>query len=166
MSFSSAIRISLPARANAPVVLGYLACYVLLDWISYVDAYGPLGITPWNPPPSLSTFMVIRYGPAMAPWLWVAALAAESLVRNVAAPWPVGLLGCAWLAAGYTVAALLLQRRLRFDPALATLRDATVFAVTAVIATLAIGIGYIGSYVAAGVVPGDAFRGRNSRSAT
>jgi signal transduction histidine kinase len=157
MSVSSAIRISLPARASAPVILGYLAFYVFLDWISYVDPYGPLGITPWNPPPGLSILMVIRYGPAIAPWLWVAALAAEFLVRDVAAPWPVMLLGCAWLAAGYTGAALLLQGRLRFDPALATLRDATVFAGTAVIATLVIGMGYIGTYVAAGVVPGDAF---------
>ena len=93
----------------------------------------------------------------MVPWLWVAALAAEILVRGVAAPWLVVLMGCAWLAGGYTAAALLLTRRLRFDPALATLRDATVFAGTAVIATLAIGMGYIGIYVAAGVVPGGAF---------
>jgi signal transduction histidine kinase len=157
MSVSGAIRISLPARADAPVILGYLALYVFLDWISYVDPYGPLGITPWNPPPGLSIFMVIRYGPAMAPWLWVAALGAEVLVRDVAAPWPIVLLGCAWLAAGYTAAALLLHRRLRFDPTLAKLRDATLFAGTAVIATLAIGMGYIGIFVAAGIVPADAF---------
>ena len=157
MSFPSTLRLPLPTRVDAAVVLCYLASYVFLDWISYVDPYGPLGITPWNPPPGLSIFMVIRYGPAMVPWLWVAALGAEILVRGVAAPWLVVLMGCAWLAGGYTAAALLLTRRLRFDPALATLRDATVFAGTAVIATLAIGMGYIGIYVAAGVVPGGAF---------
>ncbi len=157
MTVSAAIRVFVPAHANALVLLGYLALYVFLDWVSYVDPYGPLGITPWNPPPGLSIFMVIRYGPAMAPWLWVGALAAEMLVRDSAAPLPIVLLGCAWLAAGYTAAALVLHRRLRFDPMLATLRDATVFASTAVIATLAIGMGYIGIYVAAGVVPSNAF---------
>ena len=148
---------SLPARADALVILGYVACYVFLDWISFVDPYGPVGITPWNPPPGLSIFMVIRYGPAMAPWLWVAALAAEVLVRDSAAPLPIVLLGCAWLAAGYTFVALVLQRRLRFDSMLATLRDATVFVSTAVVATLVVGIGYIGIYVAAGVIPADAY---------
>ena len=157
VSISSTIRVSLPGRAHPAVVLGYIVFYVFLDWVSYVDPYGPLGITPWNPPPALSIFMVIRYGLAMVPWLWVAALSAEILVRDISAPWTVMLLGCAWLAVGYAMAALMLQRHLRFDPALASLRDATVFVGTAVIATLAIGMGYIGIHVAAGVVPGDVF---------
>jgi two-component system, LuxR family, sensor kinase FixL len=157
MSVSDAIRIHLPARADVPVILGYLALYVFLDWISYVDPYGPLGITPWNPPPGLSIFMVIRYGPTMVPWLAVAALAAEMLVRDSAAPLPIVVAGCAWLAAGYTATGLVLHHRLRFNPMLATLRDATVFASTAVVATLAVGMGYIGIYLAAGVVTGDAF---------
>ena len=154
---TAAIRIVVPARANMSVVLGYVAFYIFLDWISYVDPYGPLGITPWNPPPALSIFLVMRYGPAMAPWLWGAAIAAEILVRGVAAPLPIVLLGCGCLAAGYTAAAEVLRRSLHSDSALATLRDATIFAGTASIATLAIGMGYIGIYVAAGVVPGTAF---------
>jgi two-component system sensor kinase FixL len=157
MTLSRALRISLPARAQAPVILGYVAFYVFLDWISYVDPYGPLGITPWNPPPGLSIFMVLRYGAAMAPWLWLAAFAAEMIVRDSAAPLAVVLIACGWLAAGYTGAALVLQRRLRFDPMLATLRDATVFVSTAVVATFGIGMGYIGIYLAAGVVHGDVF---------
>jgi two-component system sensor kinase FixL len=137
--------------------MGYLALYVFLDWVSYVDPYGPLGITPWNPPPGLSMFIVIRYGPAMAPWLWIAALAADFLVRDIAAPWTVQVVACAVLAAGYTGAALLLRRWLHLDSALATLRDATTFAATAVIGTLIIGIAYVGVYVAADVVAVDAF---------
>ncbi|MEO8753530.1 MAG: hypothetical protein ABI624_12715, partial [Casimicrobiaceae bacterium] len=149
--------IALPTRAAMPVVAGYLALYVFLDWVSYVDPYGPLGITPWNPPPGLSMFVVIRYGTPMAPWLWIAALAADFLVRDIAAPWTVQMLACGILAAGYAGAALLLQRWLRFDTALATLRDATVFVVTAVTCTLVIGMAYVGLYVAAGVVAVDAF---------
>jgi signal transduction histidine kinase len=157
VSLARALPVALPARAGAGVIAAYLACYVFLDWVSFIDPYGPLAITPWNPPPGLSIFMVMRYGPAMAPWLGVAALAAEVLVRDVAAPLPVLALACAWLAAGYTCAALLLTRRLRFDPALATLRDATAFAGTAVAATLVIGMGFIGIFVGAGVVALDAF---------
>lgn len=157
MSLSSTLRSALPRRAGAGVVVGYVALYVLLDWVSYVDPYGPLGITPWNPPPGLSIFMVLRYGPAMVPWLWVSAFAAEVMVRSVVAPWPVAVLACAWLAVGYAGTALLLQRRLHFGPGLATLRDATVFVGTAMVAALVIGAGHIGLHVVAGVVSSDAF---------
>ncbi|MCC6193428.1 MAG: MASE1 domain-containing protein [Burkholderiales bacterium] len=153
MILSHRLPVALPTRAGVSVVAAYLACYLFLDWISFADPYGPLGITPWNPPPGLSIFMVLHYGPTMAPWLGVAALAAELLIRDVPAPWPVQLAACAWLAASYTAYALLLQRRLRFDPALATLRDATVFTGTTAIAALVIGMGFIGIFVAAGVVP-------------
>ena len=144
MTVSAAIRVFVPAHANALVLSGYLALYIFLDWISYVDPYGRARDHPVEP----ATGPVNLHGhplrPGMAPWLLVAALAAETLVRDSAAPLPIVVLGCAWLAAGYTAAALVLHRRLRFDPMLATLRDATVFASTAVIATLAIGVVYIG----------------------
>jgi signal transduction histidine kinase len=149
--------ISLPTRRDKFVVVGYVALYVFLDWISYVDPYGPLGITPWNPPPGLSMFVVLRYGTPMVPWLWVAALAADFLVRDLAAPWMVQVLACAVLAAGYACSAVVLKRWLHFDQTLATLREATTFAVTAVLSTLVIGVAYIGIYVATGVVSSDAF---------
>ncbi len=101
--------------------------------------------------------VVLLLGVRMAPWLALAALVAEILVRGVPAPWPVLVLGCAWLAGGYAGAAVLLERRLRFDAALATLRDATTFVVTSVAATLLVGAGYIGLFVMAGVVPAGAF---------
>ena len=40
----------------------------------------------------LSLFLLLRFGLRMTPWLFVAALAAEVLVRGVPAPWPV--IGC------------------------------------------------------------------------
>jgi signal transduction histidine kinase len=147
----------LPLRADARVVAGYLALYLFLDWVSYVYPFGPLGITPWNPPPGLSMFVVLRYGASVTPWLWVAALGADFLVRDIAAPWGVQLLACAVLAAGYAGAALLLKRWLRFDPMLSTLRDAVLFAVTAIMAAGVTGAAYVGIYVAAGVLGIDAF---------
>ena len=119
--------------------MGYVVLYVALDWISFIDPLGPLGITPWNPPPGLSLFLLLRYGLAMAPWLFVAAFLAEVLVRGVPAPWPVIVAACALLAGGYALVAALLRGRLRFHGEFATLRDVTVFtAVAAVAATLVI----------------------------
>lgn len=148
---------TLPRKSGGVVIAAYLLAYVALDWVSYVAPYGPLGITPWNPPPGLSVFVVMRYGPTMVPWVFAAALLAEVLVRGIAAAWPVVLLACAWLAVGYAGATLLLQRVFKFDGTFGTLRDATIFAGTAVVATLGIGLVYIGIFAAAGVVPAEAF---------
>ena len=156
MSISTAT-IPLPMRAGLWVVASYLGLYVFLDWVSYVYPFGPLGITPWNPPPGLSMFVVLRYGASMAPWLWVAALAADFLVRDIAAPWGVQILACGVLATGYATAAVLLKGWLRFDPALSTLRDATAFAAIASMAALVIGTAYVGTYVAFGTLGFDAF---------
>ena len=33
---------------------GYVAAYVALDWLSFLNDYSGLGITPWNPQPGLA----------------------------------------------------------------------------------------------------------------
>ncbi len=80
---------SLPLPRGAPLIALYLVLYVALEWVSYIDPLGPLGITPWNPPPGLSLFLLLRFGLRMTPWLFVATLCGEVLVRDVPAPWPV-----------------------------------------------------------------------------
>src|SRR5688500_18370111 len=42
------------SRSHLEIALGYLAGYVLLDWLSYVHPFAPFGITPWNPSTGLS----------------------------------------------------------------------------------------------------------------
>ena len=97
-------------------------------------------------------FMVMRYGPAVTPWLFVAVLVAEVLVRGIAAAWPVVLLACAWLAIVYAGAAVLLQRVLGFDGRFVRLRDASLFVGIGACAALIAGVVYIGIFTLAGVV--------------
>lgn len=141
------------------VALGaaYVVVYVALDWISNIDPLVPLGITPWNPPPGLSLFLLLRFGLRMAPWLFVAALSAEVLVRGAPAPWPFTVAACALLAAGYTLVVVLLRRRLRFHDEFATLRDATVFTGTVVAVTFVIAVLYIALFVTSGMLPASSF---------
>ena len=40
---------------------GYIALYVLLDLVSYILPVLPLGISPWNPPPGLTLFLLLLY---------------------------------------------------------------------------------------------------------
>jgi signal transduction histidine kinase len=142
---------------GAPLIALYILLYVALEWVSYIDPLGPLGITPWNPPPGLSLFLLLRFGLRMTPWLFVATFCAEMLVRDVPAPWPVIVAACALLTVGYASMAALLRGPLRFNDELATLRDATVFSGAIAATTLILAVVYIGLFVAAGVIAPAAF---------
>jgi two-component system, LuxR family, sensor kinase FixL len=127
------VRIALQAAGTAgfgrrrlpPVHLcaAYLAAYVLLDWASFMHAFSDLGITPWNPPPGLSFAFLAAFGLGAAPMLFVAALAAELIVRGMAAPAPAVILAALAPTAVYSSACWLLVGRLRVDLAVARLRD-------------------------------------------
>ena len=61
--------LALPSSPGPALIGAFLAGYVVLDWVSFIDPVGPLGITPWNPAPGLALFLLLRYGLPFAPWL-------------------------------------------------------------------------------------------------
>ncbi len=127
-----------PASARYWLVGGaYLAAYVALDWISYEYEFAPIGITPWNPPPGLSLVLLLREGLAFAPWLFVAAAAADILVRGLVS-WEYTIASAAIIAAGYGLAAAWLRGGGRVGPRLGGLRD--VVALIAISALAAAGV--------------------------
>jgi two-component system sensor kinase FixL len=115
-----------------------------------------LGITPWNPPPGLSLALLLRHGLHQAPWLFVAAFAAEILVRGAPAPLTVLVISSVVLAGGYALVAWLLGARLKLNPDFESVRDATVFTTTATVATGVVALAYVGLFVIVGVLPTDA----------
>jgi two-component system, LuxR family, sensor kinase FixL len=137
------------------LVAGYIAAYVALDWVSYIYPIAPLGITPWNPPPGLSLALLLRHGLHLAPWLFVAAFAAEILVRGAPVPLALLALSSVVLATGYTLAAGLLRGLLKFDPDFGSVRDATVFAAATVLATGLVAFAYVGTFTIPGILPID-----------
>jgi signal transduction histidine kinase len=156
-ALARATAFALPRHSPAAVGAAYVALYVFLDWVSFIDPFGPLGITPWNPPPGLSVFVVMRYGKGMLPWLFAAAVLADVFVRGLTAPWSYVAAACAWLAVGYTATTVLLSKTATIRGRIATVRSAAAFMATVVCATFLIGVGYIGIFVVGGVVPIDAF---------
>lgn len=145
-------RFTLPLRRGAPLGVAFVALYIALDWVSLIDPLGPLRITPWNPAPGLALFLLLRLGLALTPWLFVAALATETLIRGVPAPWPAVVAASVLLAGGYAGVAALLRGRLGLHGEFVSLRHVTVFTLTATAATLVIGLVYVGLFLAAGVV--------------
>ncbi len=142
----------MPAKRTAVIAAGYVLAYVALDWGSALDPLGPLAITPWSPPPGLSLALLLAAGLRFAPALFVAALAAEVVVRGLPAGLAAATASSLVLAAGYTAAAWLLLRPLRVDRRLATLRDVAWFVAVVVVATLVVATGYVAVYTAAGKI--------------
>jgi signal transduction histidine kinase len=142
------------ARMPTPVVaVAYVALYVALDWVSFIHPVGAFGITPWNPPPGLSLAFLLRYGIRQGPWLFVAAIAAEFLVRGAPAPLPVLVAASLLLAVSYTALAALLTRVLRVDADLRSLRDVTVFVAAAAVACAIIALAFVALFARSGVLP-------------
>ncbi|MGE5170548.1 MAG: MASE1 domain-containing protein [Rudaea sp.] len=149
------------ARTPSPFVVGaYVAAYVALDWVSFIDPIGAFAITPWNPPPGLSLAFLLRYGVRQGAWLFAAALVAEFLVRGAPAPLPLLIAASLLLAASYTAVAAFLTHVLRMSPDLSTLRDSAIFVVTAAIACGAIALAFVSLFAGSGLLPpGEFWRG-------
>ena len=143
---------------GAVIGVAYVALYVALDWVSFIDPVAAFAITPWNPPPGLSIAFLLRRGVRQGPWLFVAAFAAEFLVRGAPAPLPVLVAASLLLAVSYTVVSALLVRVLRIDPDLATLRDASAFIVAAVVACGVIALAFVALFAGSGLLPPGEFR--------
>ena len=135
------------ARRLAPIA-GFLAGYVLLDWVSYIQPLGTFAITPWNPPPGLALAFLLRYGWRNGPWLLVAALLADVIVRGVTAPAWVPLVSAAVPAIVYTAAAALLARA---PSPLGSVRGMALFLAAALAATLAAAVALVTVYRVAGL---------------
>ncbi len=144
--------------ASPAIIVGYLVAYVALDWISSVSPIGPFGITPWNPAPGLSIAFLLRYGLRQGPWLFVAALSAEFIVRGAPAPLPILVAASMLIALAYTGVTALLVRVLDFRPNFASLRDMAIFIGTTGLACAAIAMAFVSLVAGSGLLPVQEFR--------
>lgn len=142
---------------RALVGAGFILAYVALDWVSFIHQFSPLGITPWNPPPGLALAAMLIRGPVVAPLVFVGALLADILVRDLPAPLAPTLVSAAMIAAVYAGAAHVLGRVFGLDPALARLRDVFALMLVAGVAAAAVAVLYVGIFTAAGLLPPEDF---------
>ena len=136
----------------AVIGIGYLASYVLLDWVSFIQPFAPFGITPWNP-----RWIELRSGAVVRPTVPATAVcgaaARRSSVRQLPLPWPVELAVCAVIGGGYAAGlTVLLRPATRFNPALASMRDLILLLGVAAASSAAVAACYVGVLVAAGLL--------------
>ncbi len=152
-------------RALPPALLAalFLACYILLDWASFVHPWAPVGITPWNPPPGLSLALLLIKGLRWSPLLMVAALAADVIVRDLPAPWLPTVMSAGAIAVGYTMAAAILRRRIRSPHAFGRVGDMMTLMAVAAPTAFVVGLAYVGAFTWAGAIPAQQYWGAVAR---
>jgi two-component system, LuxR family, sensor kinase FixL len=142
------------SRRHIEIALAYLAGYVLLDWLSYVHPFASFGITPWNPPTGLSFALILLFGTEFLPWLFIAPVLADVLVRGLPLPLTAELAAALIIGGGYAAAtAILLFPRFHFDPTLTSRHSLLLLMVVAVTSTAAVAGIYVGALVAFGILP-------------
>jgi len=140
------------------VGLGYLAGYVLLDWISFIEPYGPVGITTWNPGTGLSLALGLIFGRPVIPLLFIAPLLSDLILNQSPVPWSVELSFVAVIGSGYSAALLFLLRpRVQFDPALSSMRDLILLMLVALLSTAFVASSYVVVTILAGLLPTNEF---------
>lgn len=136
------------------VVIGYLAGYVLLDWISFVEPYTPANITPWNPHTGWSFVLVLLFGRRMIPLLFIGPLLADFVLNLAPVPWVVELSFVVLIGGGYSAALVfLLRSSVRFDPALSSMRDLVLLMLVAGVSAAFVASSYVGVAILTGVLP-------------
>jgi two-component system, LuxR family, sensor kinase FixL len=142
------------SRRHIEIALAYLAGYVLLDWLSYVHPFANFGITPWNPPTGLSFALILLFGTEFLPWLFVAPVLADVLVRGIALPVTAEIAAAIIIGGGYAGATvLLLAPQLRFDPALRSRHSLVSLIAVAVMSTAVVAASYVAMLIAFGLLP-------------
>ena len=142
------------SRRHAEIAIAYLAGYVLLDWLSYVHPFASFGITPWNPPTGLSFALILLFGAEFLPWLFVAPVLADAIVRGFALPVAAEVAAAAIIGGGYGLAATQLWApRLRFDATLTSRHSLLLLIGVAAVSTAVVAASYVGMLVAFGILP-------------
>jgi two-component system, LuxR family, sensor kinase FixL len=137
------------ARRHIEIAITYLAGYVFLDWLSDVHPIANVNITPWNPPTGLTFAFILLFGLPFLPWLAVAPVLSDAVVRGPTLPLGAELAQALIIGGGYAAAmAFLLSKRIQFDPSLATPRSLLLLLVTTVVSTAAVTVAYVGMLVA------------------
>src|SRR5262245_58129025 len=105
LSLASAIPMPGPlARRHIEIGIAYLAGYVLLDWLSDVHPIANVNITPWNPPTGLTFAFILLFGTAFLPWIAVAPVLADAVVRGLTLPFGAELAQAVIIGGGYAAA--------------------------------------------------------------
>ena len=124
-------------RQAVVVVCVYVASYVVLDWISFVQVLPSVGFTLWDPSPAASLALLVLKGLRFAPALFVAGVISDALVGGFPSGIQSTLASELIIAIGYTCVAAALRRFAHADQGFPRLVDVVWLLLIAAAGTLA-----------------------------
>ncbi|HEX9462344.1 MAG TPA: ATP-binding protein [Alphaproteobacteria bacterium] len=95
--------------------LVFIGVYVALDWVSVIEPFGELGITPWNPPAGLIFALFLAQGLPAFFVSFAAFILADLLLRGFLTPPVATATGALIVTVCYGAAAAFLRRRLNIS---------------------------------------------------
>src|SRR5262249_26222636 len=142
--------------AVGALFVGYLAVYLILDRLSFIEAQHGIGITPWNPTAGLALALLIIKGLRWAPAVLAAELLSSATLPQIPDPPPAIFGATVIVTSGYMGAAAIL-RRIGFEPALRRTSDVVLLLLVTILSSGLVAGGFVATYGAAGVVPWSSF---------
>ena len=145
---------------KAIVGVAYLAAYVALDRVSFIEPYAHFGITPWNPNTGLSFVLVLVFGLRMIPFLFIGPFLADLVNRTYRSAMdgrdPIRGADRRRLFGRLSFLGTI---QTGFDPALSSMRDLVVLMLVAAASAAFVASSYVGLTIAAGLLTAKDFDG-------
>ena len=136
--------------------VAYVAVYLVLDRISFIEPLHGVNITPWNPSTGVMLALLIIKGVRWSPVVLVAELISGATLPQIPIlPAPLFVTAIA-VTVGYASAAAIL-RQVRFDASLRRSSDVVVLLLVASTSSCLVATAFVATYAAAGVVPWTGF---------
>jgi PAS domain S-box-containing protein len=145
-----------PVCRAAALSVGYIALYLTLDRLSFIEALHGIGITPWSPSSGLAVTLLIIKGLRYAPLVMVAELMSSATLPTASVSAVPVCLGSLVVTAGYTGAATIL-RHAGLQAGIRRSADVVMLLIVTIITSGLVASGFVASYAAAGVVPWSGF---------
>src|ERR1700738_1122596 len=143
--------------AAGALFVGYLAVYLILDRLIFIEAQHGIGITPWNPTTGLALALLIIKGLRWAPAVLAAELLSSATLPGITVPLGAIFAATVIVTCGYMGAAAIL-RRVGFEPALRRTCDVVLLLLVTILSPGLVAGGFVAIYAAGRVVSGSAMQ--------
>jgi len=147
-----------PGRYAIIAGLLYLIAYIVLDPVGIVSSKSSLDLPSWNPQAGLSFVLILLFGLRLFPFLFIAPLLADIVNQPIPLPWKTEILSTLLIGTSYSILFLLLTApKIRFNPALNSMRDLVLLMFAAAAVSSVVAPGCVGLLVMAGSLSADGF---------
>jgi PAS domain S-box-containing protein len=144
------------ALAVLALSVAYIALYLTMDRLSFIEPLHGIDITPWSPTTGLALALLIIKGPCWFPAVFIGELLSGASLPEMAVPSAPLFISALVVTGGYAGTTVIL-RRMGFEAALHRTSDVARLILVTIASSGLVACGYVAAYAAARVVPWTGF---------